>query len=253
LSGVYLPTPCNTIRPMPDFTSSLFWIAVLQIIAIDIMLGGDNAVVIALACRKLPPQQRQKGIFWGVVGAIGLRVVMIFFALQLLAVPYLKIVGALLLLWIGIKLLLPEHGDEHGNIDGGTTLMAAIKTIVVADAVMSLDNVIAVAGASHGSMVLVTFGILVSIPIVVWGSKLVLTLMDRFPIVITLGAALLGWIAGGMMLTDLAMPTEVRNIVPYANYVFAAVGAVLVVAVGKWLASRMSPAASVELPQEPGH
>jgi len=241
---------------MPDFTSSLFWIAVLQIIAIDIMLGGDNAVVIALACRKLPPKQRQKGIFWGVVGAIGLRVVMIFFALQLLAVPYLKIVGALLLLWIGIKLLLPEHGDEHGNIDGGTTLMAAIKTIVVADAVMSLDNVIAVAGASHGSMVLVTFGILVSIPIVVWGSKLVLTLMDRFPIVITLGAALLGWIAGGMLLTDLAMPADVRNMVPYANYVFAAVGAVLVVAVGKWLASRMKPPASVELPaasQEPGH
>ncbi|MBB1072835.1 TerC family protein [Rhodoferax sp. 4810] len=232
---------------MPDITSSLFWIAVLQIIVIDIMLGGDNAVVIALACRKLLPEQRNKGIFWGVVGAIGLRVVMIFFALQLLAVPYLKIVGGLLLLWIGIKLMLPEHEDEHDTIDGGTTLLAAIKTIVVADAVMSLDNVIAVAGASHGSMVLVTFGILVSIPIVVWGSKLVLTLMDRFPVVITLGAALLGWIAGGMLLTDQATPEAVSKGVPYAHYLFASTGAVLVVVVGKWLGSRAAPRPAIEL------
>lgn len=223
---------------MPDISSSLFWVAVLQIIAIDIMLGGDNAVVIALACRKLPPAQRQKGIFWGVVGAIGLRVAMIFFALQLLALPYLKIVGAMLLLWIGIKLMVPEDGDEHGGIDGGTTLFAAIKTIVVADAVMSLDNVIAVAGASHGSIVLVTFGILVSIPIVVWGSKLVLTLMDRFPAVITLGAALLGWIAGGMLLTDPAMPSSVAQLVPYAHYVFSVTGASLVVVLGKLIGHR---------------
>jgi len=232
---------------MPDLSSSLFWIAVLQIIAIDIMLGGDNAVVIALACRKLPPEQRNKGIFWGVIGAIGLRVVMIFFALQLLAVSYLKIVGGLLLFWIGIKLMLPEHEDEHDNIDGGTTLMAAIKTVVVADAVMSLDNVIAVAGASHGSMVLVTFGILVSIPIVVWGSKLVLTLMDRFPIVITLGAALLGWIAGGMLLSDKATPESFAKGIPYAHYLFASAGAVLVVVVGKWLGSRKTPRAAIEL------
>ncbi|HSN80360.1 MAG TPA: TerC family protein [Rhodoferax sp.] len=239
---------------MPDISSSLFWIAVLQIIAIDIMLGGDNAVVIALACRKLPPEQRKKGIFWGVVGAIGLRVVMIFFALQLLALPYLKIVGALLLLWIGIKLLLPEHDDEHGNaIEGGTTLLAAIKTVVVADAVMSLDNVIAVAGASHGSMVLVTFGILVSIPIVVWGSKIVLTLMDRFPLVITLGAALLGWIAGGMLLTDPAMPPAVAAGIPYPHYVFSIIGALLVVIVGKWLGSRRKPVKAYELSSEPSN
>jgi len=237
---------------MPDLSSSLFWIAVLQIIAIDIMLGGDNAVVIALACRKLPPEQRNKGIFWGVFGAIGLRVVMIFFALQLLALPYLKIVGALLLLWIGIKLLLPEHDDDgHVTIDGGTTLMAAIKTIVVADAVMSLDNVIAVAGASHGSMVLVTLGILVSIPIVVWGSKLVLAMMDRFPLVITLGAALLGWIAGGMLFTDPAMPPSVTAGIPYLNYVLSGTGALLVVIVGKWLGRRHQPKKSMELPAEP--
>lgn len=232
---------------MPEITSSLFWVAVLQIIAIDIMLGGDNAVVIALACRKLPPEQRGRGIFWGVVGAIILRVVMIYFALQLLAVPYLKIVGALLLFWIGIKLMLPEHDDEHGNIDGGTTLMAAIKTIIVADAVMSLDNVIAVAGASHGSMVLVTFGILVSIPVVVWGSKLVLTLMDRFPLVITLGAALLGWIGGGMLLSDPATPRMLSATVPYASYVFAAAGAALVISVGKWLSIRRGPRTAIEV------
>jgi YjbE family integral membrane protein len=236
---------------MPDISTSLFWIAVLQIIAIDIMLGGDNAVVIALACRKLPPEQRNKGIFWGVVGAIGLRVVMVFFALQLLAVPYLKIVGALLLLWIGIKLLLPEHDEGHGNIDGGTTLMAAIKTVVVADAVMSLDNVIAVAGASHGSMVLVTFGILVSIPIIVWGSKLVLTMMDRFPVVITLGAALLGWIAGGMILTDQAMPAAISQSIPYAHYVVGGIGALTVVLIGKWLSRRHQPSRpGVELPPD---
>ena len=154
--------------------------------------------------------------------------------------------GGLLLLWIGVKLLVPED-DEHEGIDGGTTLFAAIKTIVIADAVMSLDNVIAVAGASHGSIVLVTFGVLVSIPIVVWGSKLVLTLMDRFPVVITVGAALLGWIAGGMMLTDLAMPAEVAKSVPYANYVFSVAGAVFVVVVGKWIASRQEPAAAQDV------
>lgn len=232
---------------MPELTSSVFWIAVFQIILIDIMLGGDNAVVIALACRKLPPEQRKKGIFWGVFGAIGLRVVMIFFALQLLAVPYLKIVGGALLLWIGIKLLLPEHEDEHGKIEGGTTLMSAIKTIVVADAVMSLDNVIAVAGASHGSMTLVVFGILISIPIVVWGSKLVLTLMDRFPAVITFGAGLLGWIAGGMLLSDKALPADLASGIPFANQMVSAVGALIVIVVGKWLASRQAPAKATEL------
>ncbi len=223
---------------MLDLTSPVFWIAVLQIILIDILLGGDNAVVIALACRKLPEAQRNKGIFWGVIGAIGLRVVLIFFALQLLAVPYLKIVGALLLFWIGVKLVLPEQEDAHANVAASTTLAGAIKTIIVADAVMSVDNVIAVAGAAHGSMVLVTFGIIVSIPIVVWGSKLVLTLMDRFPIVITAGGGLLGWIGGGMLLGDPAIPAAWRDVIPYSAYVLSTVGALLVIGIGKWLALR---------------
>ena len=233
---------------MPDFASPTFWIAVLQIIAIDILLGGDNAVVIALACRRLPEAQRNKGIFWGVFGAIGLRVVLIYFALQLLAVPYLKIVGGLLLFWIGTKLILPEHEDAHGNVQGSNTLLGAIKTIIVADAVMSVDNVIAVAGAAHGSIVLVVFGIAVSIPIVVWGSKLVLALMDRFPVVITAGGALLGWIGGGMLVTDPGFPADWREVVPHSTYLASALGAVMVVVIGKWWANRQRAAhASIEL------
>ncbi|WP_313953218.1 TerC family protein [Accumulibacter sp.] len=227
---------------MPDLASPTFWIAVLQIIAIDIMLGGDNAVVIALACRKLPPKQRKKGILWGVVGAIGLRIVLIYFALQLLAIPYLKIVGGLLLFWIGIKLVIPEDEDAHGNIAGSASLAGAIKTIIVADAVMSIDNVIAVAAASHGSIVLVIFGIAVSIPIVVWGSKLVLVLMDRYPVVITAGGGLLGWIGGGMLLTDPVVPPGWREVSAHGSLLASALGAVLVVATGKWLASRQHAA-----------
>jgi YjbE family integral membrane protein len=223
-----------------DYFSLPFFIAVLQIIAIDILLGGDNAVVIALACRKLPVAQRNKGIFWGVFGAIALRVVLIFFALQLLELPFLKLIGGLLLLWIGIKLMQPED-DEHGNIEGATTLNGAIKTIVIADAVMSLDNVIAVAGAAKGDMVLVVFGILVSIPIIVWGSKFVLKLMDRFPIVITLGAGLLGWIGGGMIVADVWTQPYVANYPSWVHYITAIIGALTVVGLGSLLARRRIP------------
>lgn len=232
---------------MTDLTSPTFWIAVLQIIAIDILLGGDNAVVIALACRKLPREQRNKGIFWGVFGAIALRLVLIYFALRLLAIPYLKIVGGLLLFWIGIKLVLPENDDAHGHVQGSSTLLGAIKTIIIADAVMSVDNVIAVAGAAHGSIVLVAFGITVSIPIVVWGSKLVLALMDRFPVVITAGGGLLGWIGGGMLVTDPALPAGWT--VPHGAPLASGLGALLVIGVGKWLSSRRHPElTSVEVP-----
>lgn len=222
-----------------DITSPQFWVAVLQIIAIDVVLGGDNAVVIGLACRRLPDHQRKMGIFWGMVGAIGLRVVLIFFAVTLLAVPYLKIVGALLLLWIGVKLLLPEPHEGGHKIEAGATLGAAIKTIIIADAVMSLDNVIAIAGAAGDSKALVIFGLLLSVPIIMLGSQLVIKLMDRFPIVIVLGGALLGWIAGGMAVTDVVVKPWINNVVPYADYVGPVVGALFVVALGKLLASRM--------------
>ena len=224
---------------MLDISTAAFWIAVLQIIAIDILLGGDNAVVIALACRKLPNNLRKKGIFWGVAGAIGLRVVMIFFALQLLAVPWLKVVGALLLFWIGVKLLLPEAEDGHGEVAASTTLTGAIKTIIVADAVMSLDNVIAVAGAANGNFALVVIGILVSIPIVVWGSQLVLKLMDRFPIVITAGGALLGWIGGGMIVSDPALPADLLSAIPFGKHLAALLGAVLVIVIGKLIVANL--------------
>lgn len=191
---------------MLDFFATLHWGAVFQIIVIDILLGGDNAVVIALACRNLPAQQRMRGVLWGTAGAIFLRVALIAFAVALLDVPLLKFAGGLLLLWIGVRLLAPAH-DAHANIKPADRLIAAIKTIVVADAVMSLDNVIAIAGAAEAAdprhrVALVIFGLVVSIPLIVWGSTLVLRLLDRFPIIIAAGAGLLGWIAGGLIIND---------------------------------------------------
>ena len=225
-----------------------FWIAVGQIIMIDILLGGDNAVVIALACRKLPPAQRTKGILWGTVGAIVLRVILIFFALALLQIPYLKLVGAVLLLWIGIKLLAPGDEDSHGNVQSADKLWAAVRTVIVADLVMSVDNVIAIAGAAESvggdhKMPLVIFGLLVSIPIIVWGSQFVIKLMDRFPSVITLGGMLLGWIAGTMAVGDPAVASFVPQAGPGeaavgVRYAAGTLGAVFVLGVGLWLKRR---------------
>lgn len=230
-----------------DFGNPQFWMAVLQIVAIDVVLGGDNAVVIGLACRRLPERQRKLGILWGMAGAVGLRVVLILFAVTLLAVPYLKLVGAALLLWIGIKLLLPE-GDEGGHhIEAGATLAAAIKTIIVADAVMSLDNVIAIAGAAGDSKFLIIFGLLVSIPIIMLGSQLVIKLMDRFPIVIVAGGALLGWIAGGMAVSDVAVADWLKATAPAAKWIGPAIGAVVVVVAGKMIAARMETKREVAL------
>ncbi|BAL27355.1 TerC family protein [Azoarcus sp. KH32C] len=227
-------------------------LAVAQIIAIDILLGGDNAVVIALACRKLPEDLRNKGIFWGVVGAIALRIVLIFFALQLLSLPYLKIVGAALLLWIGVKLLQPEEGDAHGDVRASDSLLGAIRTVIVADAVMSIDNVLAVAAAARGEIGLVVFGILVSVPIIVWGSRFVMLLMDRFPAFIVVGGGLLGWIAGEMFISDTAFSGIFAAGVPAtAKYGAAVVGALGVLVIGRLLADRpdaeeAEPALSVQ-------
>ncbi|HEU4458876.1 MAG TPA: TerC family protein [Methylibium sp.] len=234
---------------MEAFMTPEFWVAVGQIILIDIVLGGDNAVVIALACRGLPPAQRTQGIIWGTAGAIVLRVILIFFALTLLAIPYLKIVGALLLVWIGVKLLAPDHQDEHSNIASSDKLWAAVKTVIVADLVMSIDNVIAIAGAAESAggdhkMPLVIFGLLVSIPIIVWGSQLVLKLMDRYPIIIVVGGMLLGWIAGTMAVTDPAVVpllAGVQEEVGWLKYAAGALGAVLVYVIGKAVVRRKAP------------
>lgn len=216
-----------------------FWIALSQIILINIVLSGDNAVVIAMASRSLPPAQQRKAILFGSVGAIVLRVVLTFFAVYLLTLPYLKLVGAALLLWIGIGLLNSE--DDGENLAGHSSLTAAIKTIVVADLVMSLDNVIGVAAAAKGNVALLVFGLVISIPLIIFGSTLILKLMGRFPVIITLGAGLLGWVAGEMAMTDPAIAGWAANQHALHNAV-PALGAVFVVAVGKWLTSRQQPA-----------
>ncbi|MCL4703000.1 MAG: TerC family protein [Burkholderiaceae bacterium] len=233
------------------YLATLHWGAIFQIIVIDILLGGDNAVVIALACRNLPKEQRLKGILWGTAGAIALRVILIAFAVALLQVPFLKLVGGALLVWIGVKLLLPGEEDEHGNLQGGTTLWSAIKTIIIADLVMSVDNVIAIAGAAQQAdpdhqMGLVIFGLVVSIPLIVWGSTLVLRLLERFPIVITLGGALLGWIAGSMMISDIAVVRVIGEPGTALHYGVGLAGAVLVVLIGKLLGARRKPAAHAD-------
>ena len=240
-----------------DFlTHTPFWIALGQIIIIDILLGGDNAVVIALACRKLPAAQRTKGIIWGTAGAIVLRVILIAFAMTLLALPFLKFVGALLLVWIGVKLLAPDE-DGHGDVQGSDKLFAAIKTIIVADLVMSVDNVIAIAGAAQNAgehqFLLVVLGLLISIPIIVWGSQLVIKLMERFPMIITAGGMLLGWIAGGMLVSDpvFANPDKWQWMLKIAQtdvikYGASVAGALLVLAAGKVILARRAASAPAQ-------
>jgi YjbE family integral membrane protein len=229
--------------------ATLDWNAILQIILIDILLGGDNAVIIALACRNLPARQRRLGIIWGAAGAIALRVILITVAVALLQVPFLKLIGGLLLLWIGIKLIAPaEDGHGHEKLAGSDRLLSAIKTIIVADFVMSLDNVIAIAGAAEQAdpsqrTGLIIFGLLVSVPFIVFGAQIILKLLDRFPVIVTAGAALLGWIAGGLIVGDpIAEPVLPPG--DALKYAASTAGAVFVVAVGRWLARRRAAAGS---------
>lgn len=226
------------------FSTPQFWVDVFKIIMIDLLLSGDNAVVIALACRNLPPHQRRKGIMFGVGGAIGLRVVLTFFAVSLLALPYLKLIGALLLLWIGIKLILPEEEHSADNIKADTRLFGAIKTIIVADFVMSLDNVLGVAAAAKGNVWLLVFGLVISIPMIAWSSQMVLKLIDRYPLIIYIGGALLGYVAGEMLVTEALFATIIEAH-HYLHWLVPAVCALLVVAIGRWLALRKAVAAPV--------
>jgi YjbE family integral membrane protein len=225
---------------LESLSTAQFWVDVFKIIVIDVLLSGDNAVVIALACRNLPLEQRKKGILYGVAGAIILRVVLTFFAVNLLSLPYLKLVGASLLIWIGIKLILPEE-EEHaeGNIKADTHLWGAVKTIIIADFVMSLDNVLGVAGAAHGNPMLLIFGLLVSIPLIAWSSQLVLKLIDRFPIIIYAGGALLGYVAGEMLVSE-ALFKSILEAQHFLHWLVPAVCAALVLVLGKWLALRMA-------------
>ena len=219
------------------FATPQFWVDVFKIIVIDLLLSGENAVVIALACRNLPPHQRKKGIMYGVGGAIGLRIVLTFFAVTLLSLPYLKLIGAFLLLWIGIKLILPEEEHSADNIKADTRLIGAIKTIIVADFVMSLDNVLGVAAAAKGNVWLLVFGLVISIPMIAWSSQMVLKLIDRYPFIIYAGGALLGYVAGEMLVSEALFATlvETRH---YLHWLIPVFCALLVLVVGRWLALR---------------
>src|SRR4249920_704855 len=182
-------------------TDTAFWVALMQIIGVNIVLSGDNAVVIALAARSLPQKQQKAAVLWGSGAAVIMRIILTVVAVEMLKWPYLKLIGAVLLLWIAVKLLVPEDEGE-GDINTSDNLMAAIKTILIADLVMSLDNVIGVAAAAKDSLLLLILGLGISIPLVVFGSTILLKLMDRFPIIITIGAGLLGWVSGEMAATD---------------------------------------------------
>jgi len=218
-----------------------FWIGLLKIVWINIILSGDNAVVIAMAARSLPPQQQRTAVLFGSGAAVVLRIILTVVAAKLLALPYLQIIGGLLLLWIGTQLLSGEEEGDGEDKEYGS-MLAAVRTILLADLVMSLDNVIAVAAAAQGSMVLLILGLAISIPLVVFGSTLMIKLMERFPIIVMLGAALIGWVAGETIVSD----TILRDMLaanPWLHYAAAAAGAVFVVAVGKWLQKRSHAAA----------
>jgi YjbE family integral membrane protein len=219
------------------FSSPQTWTGLAQIVVADILLSGDNALVIALACRSLPAHQQKRAIIFGGAAAIGLRVALTAFAVYLLTLPYLKLIGGLLLLWIAVKLLLPEHEGGH-EIKPQGNMWGAIKTIVIADFVMSVDNVLAVAGAAHGDIPLLVIGLLLSIPLIIYGSTLILKLIGRFPVIITLGAALLGYIGGEMGVADALVAPWVAAHAPWLHTLVPILGAVLVVALGKLFAAK---------------
>jgi YjbE family integral membrane protein len=237
---------------LEEVMSQAFWVGLAKIIGVNIILSGDNAVVIALAARSLPAKQQKLAIFWGAGAAIVLRIVLTLFAVALLTLPWLKLVGSVLLFWIGIKLLVPENDDE--DIAASEYLLSAIKTILIADLVMSLDNVIAVAAAAQGSVVLLVLGLAISIPLVIFGATLLVKAMERYPMIITIGAGLIGWVAGEMLIGDGALQPWLTDYgVSYAGdgghmkpfyagvnleWVTGVIGVVIVVAWGKWLASR---------------
>jgi YjbE family integral membrane protein len=233
-----------------------FWIGLVKIVWINIILSGDNAVVIALAARTLPPNQQRLAVLWGSGAAVVLRVVLSVVAAKLLELPYLQIVGGLLLLWIGVQLLGEEDDEGEGEVKHHGSLGAAIRTILIADLVMSLDNVIAVAAAAQGSLTLLVLGLAISIPLVIFGATILMKMMGRYPIIITIGAALIGYVAGEMLVTD---PVVLKWFETNAHWmidfdvvtvmghtlklsVAGFIGAAFVVAVGKWLAARHSKA-----------
>ncbi len=239
---------------MEELLTSQFWLGLGAIIWVNIILSGDNAVVIALAARSLPVHQQRLAVIWGAAAAVVLRIILTIVAVELLKLPYLKLLGGVLLLWIAVKLLVPED-DGGDGIKSSSNLLAAIKTILIADLVMSLDNVIAVAAVAKGSIVLLVLGLLISIPLVVFGATMLMKLMESYPVIITVGAALIGYVSGEMLVTD---PVVVEWFRVNAHWmvdfevfslfgrkfepsVAGLIGAASVVVVGKWLAGRKPP------------
>jgi YjbE family integral membrane protein len=222
-------------------TSTFFWVTLAQIMMINIVLSGDNAVVIALASRSLPPRQQKQAILFGSLGAIVLRIVLTFFAVMLLGLPFLKAIGSVLLGWIGISMLIPEGEEEH--IEDTGQMWSAIKTIIVADFVMSLDNVLGVAAAAKGNLVLLIIGLAVSIPLIIYGSTLILKLMTRFPVIVTVGGGLLGWVAGEMAVTDPAFGPWIDANAHWLHESAPGLAAVAVVIAGKTAANQRVAAA----------
>src|SRR5262245_10034447 len=236
---------------MQEVVTAQFWLGLGAIIWVNIILSGDNAVVIALAARSLPEKQQKLAVFWGAAAAVVLRIVLTIVAVELLKLPFLKLIGGALLFWIAIKLLLPED-DDGDDVAGSSHLIGAIKTILIADLVMSLDNVIAVAAVAKGSFTLLVLGLLISIPLVVYGATMLMKLMDRYPVIIAVGAALIGYVAGEMLVTDPVVVEwfkqnahwmvdfELFTVLGYKVELSVAglVGAAVVIAAGKWLAGR---------------
>jgi YjbE family integral membrane protein len=222
---------------MEMLQSPEFWIGLMKIIWINIILSGDNAVVIALAARTLPPNQQRMAVLWGSGAAVVLRILLTIVAVQLLAMSYLQIVGGLLLLWIGVQLLADEDDEDDGEVKQHGSLMSAVRTILIADLIMSLDNVIAVAAAAKGSLVLLVLGLAISIPLVIFGSTLMIKLMERFPIIVVLGAGLIGWVGGETIVSDKVVLDFVGPS-DWLHYAGAAVGAAFVVLAGKALQAR---------------
>jgi YjbE family integral membrane protein len=233
---------------MESLSNPAFWVALGTIIWVNILLSGDNAVVIALAARNLEETQRRRAVFIGSAAAILLRVVLTLFAVELLHLPYLKIIGALLLFWIGVQLLVPD-AEHEGGLQSSGNLWVAIRTILIADLVMSLDNVIAVAAAAEtgppeSRLLLLVLGLGLSIPLIIFGSQLLLTVMERYPVIITLGAALLGFVAGEMLVHDQALEGWFGHVSGATTTVVELAGAIGVVVVGTWLARRRQASGS---------
>ena len=227
---------------MADLLTPQFLFSVLEIILINILLSGDNAVVIALACRNLPDKLRRQGILWGVLGAIVLRIILTYFAMSLLNYPWLKLIGAVLLIWIGIKLIVGDENAEH-EVKASDQLISAIWTILIADLVMSLDNVMAFTAAAKGNLPLIIFGLVISIPLVIYGSQIIMRLIERMPLLVPAGGGLLGYIAGDLATDDPVVAPWIESSAPMVDWLAPFVGIAIVVIPGLWLARRRRPAA----------